>query len=259
MGFLRFLFLALAVPSLASLGGGRDLRGRGDASTNSYRAAASAEAANYATISVTGTGTAPSTPDTATINLGVSIVKETAQEALAENTAAVEDIVTALADFGIGEADLQTRYFSVSTEYDYSGPERAVLGYRVNNNIVVTVNNLDNVGAVVDAAIQNGANEVNGINFSNSNVEEAYEIARKAAVADAYARAVLYALEAGVTLGEVMTVREPGAAVFNPGYGYSDAASSAVPIYQGDQEITASIHIVYAIDMTDDAEAENAS
>lgn len=197
MGILRILFLALVVPSLASFGGGRDLRGRGDASANSNRATwdGAAAEATYGTISVTGTDTAASTPNMATINLGVSIVKETAQEALAENSQTVAEIVTALEAFGIGEADLQTRYFSVNIEYDYSlSPEPTIRGYRVNNNIVVTVNNLDEVGDILDAAIQNGANDVSGINFSNSNVDAAYEIARKAAVENAYARAVLYAM-----------------------------------------------------------------
>ena len=45
--------------------------------------------------------------------------------------------------------------------------KRVNTGYRVSNLVTVKINNLDNVGKVVDAAVNAGANDINSLSFQN--------------------------------------------------------------------------------------------
>ena len=82
-------------------------------------ALASAEDQKPGTISVTGIGTIAAAPDMATINLTVLREAETAKVALAENNAAMNEILSAMKAFDIEDKDLQTSNFSIHPRYVY--------------------------------------------------------------------------------------------------------------------------------------------
>ena len=210
---------------------------------------AMAQQAPVPQITVTGEASVQAVPDMATISLGVTTLAPTAAEAMAANTAALSQVTERLKAAGIEARDLQTSSLSLNpnwTGYDGSQPQ-TISGYTASNQLSVRVRDVSKLGAVLDAAIADGANTLNGISFELSAPRPVLDQARKAAVEDARTRAELIAAAAGVKLGRVLSITEGG------GYGVpvpmfkADAASAPVPIEAGEIGMTASMTVSYEI------------
>jgi uncharacterized protein YggE len=207
-----------------------------------------AEEAPTRTISVTGTGTVEAAPDMATLMIGVTTQAETAAEALAANSAATDAVIARLAASGVGARDMQTSNLSINpnwTGYDSSSP--TISGYVASNMLTVRVRALDTTGAVLDAAVADGANTLNGMTFGLADPEPAYAEARKEAVADARAKAELLASAAGVKLGQVLAIVDSGA-MTDPAPMYREAVTAApTPVVGGELGLVANVSMTFAI------------
>jgi uncharacterized protein YggE len=211
-------------------------------------AAANAEEQVTRSISVTGTGMVESAPDMATLMIGVTTQGTSAAEALAENSKATEAVIARLTASGIEARDMQTSNLSINpnwTGYDSSTP--TISGYVASNMLTVRVRALDTTGAVLDAAVADGANTLNGMTFGLADPEPAYNEARKEAVADARAKAELLAEAAGVKLGPVLSISDAGA-MTDPAPMYRDAvAASPVPVQGGELGLIANVSVTWQI------------
>ena len=105
-------------------------------------------------ITVVGTGTTTTTPDTAEWSFGVQTSDETAEGALAANSEAMDKVVAALRAAGISSDDLQTEQVSVYPRTSDDGT--TVVGYDASSSVHATVHDLDQAGRVVDAAVGAG-------------------------------------------------------------------------------------------------------
>ena len=163
------------------------------------------------TISVTGTGEAVGAPDMASISLGISITKTSIAEAMDESNDVMENITEALTALGIAPEDIQTSNFSIWPENRIEPGMGEVFGersYRVENTLTVRVRDLSLLAQVIEEALDNGANNLYGLNLSVDDSSELASEARALAVADARDRAEQLAQELGVTLGEARIVSE---------------------------------------------------
>jgi uncharacterized protein len=196
-------------------------------------------------ITVMGTGVVRSVPDRAEISFGVVSQGRTASQALTANDTAIERVVAALRQAGIAAADIQTRSFSVSPRYSEEGND--IVGYTAENTVSVQLRNLDRAGAVIDAAVGAGANQVFGPALSRSNATELYRNALRAAVADARAKAQVVVSAAGVSLGAVVGVAEQGSSPEPTAQPAADARTAGAPIQPGTQEIQANVVVTFAV------------
>lgn len=201
------------------------------------------------TITVIGEASIPATPDMATVSLGVTTEGATAAEAMAANSKALAAVIDRLKSAGIAEQDLQTANLSLNpnwTGYD-SGQTPTISNYIAMNMLNVRVRDLAVLGGVLDASIADGANTLNGITFELSSPRPVQDEARKAAVADAAAKAGLYATAAGVSLGKVISISE------QQNYGgpmpvFMEAkAASPVPVATGQIAMQTSVSVTYQI------------
>lgn len=168
------------------------------------------------TISISGIGEVTAAPDTAFVNSGVTSQGATAREALDANTKAMSELIETLKAAGIEARDIQTSGFSVNPNYVYSDARDAngyqlppkITGYQVYNNVNVRVRELAKLGSILDKAVTVGANTINGVSFSVADPSKLYDEARKAAFADAKAKAGLYAEVAGEELGGIRNINE---------------------------------------------------
>lgn len=204
------------------------------------------------TIALTGHGEVRLAPDTATVTLGVSSDAGVAKDALAANTAAMQAVLAALKAAGIDAKDMQTSNFSVQPRYNFSndGKPPVLAGYTVSNTVTVLVRKLDSLGAVLDAVVQSGSNQINGIQFDVSKPEAALDEARRLAVADARRKAEILAGAAKVELGQVLSMTEgfsgpPPGPVMRTSMKMDAAAP--VPIAQGEQSLAVDVNIVWEI------------
>jgi uncharacterized protein YggE len=197
------------------------------------------------TITVTGTGTVQAPPDLATLMIGVTTQGDTAAAALASNSAAGEAVIARLTASGIEARDMQTSNLSINpnwTSFDGSSAP-TISGYVATNVLTVRVRALDGLGKVLDAAVADGANTLNGLTFGLSAPEPQLNEARKAAVADARARAELLVAAAGMKLGKVLTITEGGAWT-DPQPMFRDVAA-APPVAGGELAMTANVTVQY--------------
>lgn len=147
-------------------------------------------------IKVEGNSTITADPDTATITLGVITEDKNLQNAQIENQKRSNELLAALQKIGISKDDIQTIDYRIEKVYDYIGGERILVGYKVTNRLKITVHNVDEVGKVIDAAVNSGANEVTDVSFSLSDPSLHYRKALSLAVTNA----VTKALQIGNTL-----------------------------------------------------------
>lgn len=202
------------------------------------------------TITVSGEGRVDAAPDMATINLGVTTQARTASEALAANSASLTTVLDNLRAAGIEARDIQTTGLSVnpSWQYDQSGGNGRITGYVATNGVTVRVRALDTLGGVLDAAVKDGANTLNGIEFGLAEPGPAMDEARTRAVGDARRRAELLTAAAGVKLGRIVTISEGGGyAPPMPMYRAEAASAAPVPVAAGEITASASVTVVWEL------------
>ncbi|OQW49837.1 MAG: hypothetical protein A4S15_14115 [Candidatus Raskinella chloraquaticus] len=219
-------------------------------STTSLHAADGAEPAR---LSLTGRGEAHATPDIATITIGVVTQGANARDAAQANNRAMNEAVNSLKAGGIEARDLQTSNYTIQPLYT-SDPNRSttprIASYRATNTLIVQIRDLTKVGDLLERAVSLGANTVSGPNFSLADPEMKRNEARKAAMADALARARLYAEGLGFRLGRVLMVREGETfARARPLSAEVRAAASPAPppIEAGESTISANVSVDWEI------------
>lgn len=204
-------------------------------------------------ISVQGEGEVKTKPDVATVSTGVTSEAPTAQDALNRNNAAMAAVIAAIKAAGVAEDDIQTSDFSVSPQYPVLQPGQAprISGYQVSNQVTVRVKDLAKLGATLDALVRAGSNQINGIQFGIDDPKSVLDEARKKAVADAKARAEIYAAAAGVSVGSVVQISETSAVIPpQPMYrmrAMSAVAESSVPIQAGQQTVTSNVSVTFEL------------
>jgi uncharacterized protein len=204
-------------------------------------------------ISVTGQGRTEVAPDMATITAGVTSEAAEAAEAMAKTSRAVRRVLARLEATGIAPRDVQTRRLSLDPVWSNqrgagNGPPR-ITGFVASNTVMIRVRDLDGLGAVLDALVADGANDFNGLQFSVQDPAPLAGAARRAAVADAIARAELLAAAAGVRLGAVMSISDRiGGRAVQRAMNLASVPESGVPVAAGEVVITASVSMVFAIE-----------
>jgi uncharacterized protein YggE len=209
------------------------------------------------TITVVGEGKVRIKPDVAQTTIGVDVRQSTVKEASAEAKQVMDEVLKVLKAQGIEDKDIQTSGFSIWVETPPYGPEGEPQGktiYHVTNQVSVTIRDLDKVGTVLDAAIEAGANNIYGVNFSIADPTPVESEARNKAVADAQAKAQELARLNSVQLGDVVSVSE----VIGGKGGYYTGGFSGMPaalglgggggaISPGELELSLQLEIVYAV------------
>jgi uncharacterized protein YggE len=216
-------------------------------------AAAQGSENSQRTLTVNGSGRVDLTPDIAYISVGIHTEGADAAQAVTENNVTSQKVAEALEDFGIEPEDIRTTNFSIfpQQQYDQDGQLTGVI-YMVDNTVFVTLRDLDQVGDVLDAVVEAGANNINSIQFDVEDKSEALSEARDEAVEDAQSQADELAKAAGVGLGSVQNISAfssgiPYPVVGGKGGGGPIAAEASVPISPGQMTLTVEVHMIYEI------------
>ena len=149
-------------------------------------------------------------PDQAEINLGVNITADSVKAAQDQANAISNNLQAVLATLGIDAAKIKTQDYSVYPEYDWSGDTRRIVGYNVNTSIRVTVTDFALLNSIIDAAANDGINEIGNIRFtlSSDKQNELRQQARQEAIKQAENNAAELARLSGLRLGKVVNVTE---------------------------------------------------
>jgi len=162
-------------------------------------------------VDVVATGEVTRVPDIVRINAGVVTQAPTAVEAIRQNAARMARVRAALERAGIAPRDIQTSNISLHPDYRYAENQPPQLtGYRATNQVNVRFREIAESGRILDALVAEGANQINGPSLEIDRPEAALDEARTAALANARARAELYARALNMRVRRVLLVSESG-------------------------------------------------
>lgn len=198
-------------------------------------------------INTSAVGEVRTTPDRATIVLGVETRAATAAAAGSENAARQSAVIAALRRSGAAEGDITTVSYTLTPDMQYDDTTRMsrVVGYVARNMVRVQVKQIARVGAYIDAAIQAGANGVNSLDYSTSRAEEFRRAALRTAMQRACNDAAAMAESAGGQLGSLIQAASNETPNYPPVPMYARAASAmaneATPISAGEMTLTVTV------------------
>ncbi|MFO7777327.1 MAG: SIMPL domain-containing protein [Nitriliruptoraceae bacterium] len=210
------------------------------------------------TVTVVGRGEAEGQPDVVRVRVGVEVTSDSAERAFDTASERASEVIEALREAGVAEDDIQTQELSVREERDRpprpeagaeepEGPAGPV-GIVATNVLEVRIGDVDEAGAVLEAASDaaEDVTRIRGVRFEVSETDPLLETARQRAFEDARGKAEQYAQLADRELGELVSIREAGAA---PGPSASPSAEevdAAAPVEPGTQELTVQITAVWS-------------
>ena len=213
------------------------------------------------TLEITAEANVKREPDIAYITAGVQEERATASEAMAAQAESMTGVFDALEKAGVAKKDMQTSNFSLWPRYDYhqirdkdgsTHSEQRLIGYAASNQLTVKVRDLDNLGTTMDSLVKAGGNTFSGLSFALDDDKEVRNEARRKAMAEARARANLYAEAAGLKVLRIVRITESGS--YTPGpmpmarMAEAKAADSfSTPVAGGEVGYSATVNVLFEL------------
>lgn len=203
-------------------------------------------------LDVTATGKTTRVPDLATIRAGVVTQAPTAAAALSDNANRMSAVLSALKRAGIQPRDIATANVSLQPQYRYEDNKPPVItGYQATNNVSIRFRDIAKSGAILDALVAQGANQIDGPNLSLDQPDAALDEARVDAVKRAQARAQLYAKAAGLSVSRILTIAEGGEIAGPPPpmpvYRMAAAKAADTQVMPGESDVTVTITVRFLL------------
>ena len=144
--------------------------------------------------------------DRATIMIAVETRGSTASAAGAENARVQQAVLASLRAVGVDSGQVSTAGYSVEPNWRQDKPDRPpkLDGYTARNALRVELTRLDRLGAVIDTALGAGANRIDNVEFSASDLTEPRRTVLAKAIENARGDAEIMARAAGGTLGALL-------------------------------------------------------
>jgi uncharacterized protein YggE len=202
------------------------------------------------TFSVSGEGKEIVVPNIAEIRIGVISEGKDLTILQKENSEKMNKIISFLKEKGIDEKDVQTENYLVSPKYDYSKSPYKIIGYTISQDLKVKVRDLSKIGEILSQAVNYGANNVSGPNFTVDDKEVYLEKAREKAIKNAREKAEKIAKTAGFKLGKIVSIYESSPYETIPVMLKEVGAAPEISqpqIQSGSQEIKVQVNITFEI------------
>jgi uncharacterized protein len=219
-------------------------------------APAVAQSADGGKLRVRGRAIVETVPDHVSVRVGITNRAPTPTAALDQNSAIAQKIIAFAEKFGIDEKDIRTDAINLAPAFktvrDADGTTRQEPdGYNASNMVRVRLADLPRLGTFMRDVLDQGATNINGVQFGLSNPEHATDEARVKAVEDAQRQAGLLADAAHVKLGSIEEIVHPPRTEFHPAFAAPmtrAAAKTSVPVEVGVLEITSEVDITWRIE-----------
>ncbi|MGE7942109.1 SIMPL domain-containing protein [Lysinibacillus xylanilyticus] len=140
-------------------------------------------------IDVTGNGKVMATPSYVQLQIEVQTRGKNVQEAQQENAIIMNRVIQAFLALQIPRENIQTAVYTISPLYDYEDGKQIFKGYEVTNGITVKVTDMNQIGVIIDTAVENGANRISSIQFNIDNADAYYQQALSLALHNAQMKA----------------------------------------------------------------------
>jgi uncharacterized protein YggE len=189
-------------------------------------------------------------PDQAFVSIAAEARASSPAEAQRNAADSMKAVQAALGKAGIGNDAIRTTGYSLQPDMEYANGRARVRGYIVRNQLEVRVDDLQHLGAVIDAAGQSGATSMAGLRFDLKDRASVEREALRLAVQDAMARARAIASGANAQIGAIVRIDEQGG--YEPPQIQAMAAmrmekAADTPVSPGELEVRAQVQLTVGI------------
>jgi len=207
-------------------------------------------------LTVSGTATLKESPDKALIVLSVVTVNKNAAQSQQENAELSVKVRTALKNIGLSDESIKTVSYNLREKQEWNENQRKYesIGFETVNSIQVTVNELNDTGKIIDAAVEAGANSVSSVSFALSDEKQETLMAEALKQAALNARKKAESISEGlsVSLGSVYSASENtyySTPYYRTAYDSMGAneAKAETPVTPGDIEFNATVSVQFEI------------
>lgn len=192
------------------------------------------------------------------MKIGVVTLSEKAQDALAENSSRMQDVISSLKNAGLSKEEYQTGHFSITptyTPYPKNPPpdwKQTINGYEVKNSIFIRTAAMDSAGKFIDVANKAGANNIDNISFTLHDHRTFWDEAVSTATAYAIHDAETIADAANLKLVRILSINLDNSANVSPRFNSMSFAKSVggdatPPLEAGDVTISANVTVTYEV------------
>ncbi|PIP74866.1 MAG: hypothetical protein CO135_03135 [Candidatus Levybacteria bacterium CG_4_9_14_3_um_filter_35_16] len=241
--FFTVLFIFIGLIVYSKVVGSTPLTNNGNTKTNVFH--------------VQGEGKATAIPDTVTVTVGVTQDASEVIQAQSKVNQTTNKIIADLKKLGINEKNIKTQNYSVNPKYNYTSMGNKPDGYTVSQEIEIESKLIEKINKVIDLATIDGANIINGTNFTFSDElqKKLENQAREDAVKDAKQKAETLSKAAGMNLGKVVDITESNDRVYpipmmKTQEGIAGTTQASVPPTQvtpGENTVNITVNITYEV------------
>lgn len=199
-------------------------------------------------IEVNGEGTISAAPDQVEVIIGIVTENEHVSEAQQQNAAKADAIINSLIQLGIPKINIQSSDYQINPVYNFKENQQILVGYRVQHLFKILVDDITRIGAVIDQAVQQGANSIPSITFMVKHPELYYNQALQIAIGNGIQKAKTISSTLGIVLSsspvQVIELSRMPHPLQVKAVQYAQAAA-ATPIEPGRLQITANVNMKF--------------
>jgi len=198
-------------------------------------------------MTVQGSSSLSVEPDTASIQLEVVTEDEQLSQAQQDNTIRMNEVIQTLLQAGIARGNMQTTAYGIHPLYDYVDGKQEFRTYQVTHSLIVVIEDMNQVGRVIDLAVRSGVNRVSNIQFTLENREGYDQRALSDALQNAINKAATMAETLNVNLDSTpIKIVEEKSDIRRPFQPFATAdVSLTTPIQPGEINIEARVEVKF--------------
>jgi len=206
------------------------------------------------TIDVTGKGTVIVEPNMAVITFAIETSEKKAVDALKKNAQSMKRIMEAIKKTTKEHGTISTSNFSVYPLYERdslgkdSSARQSPIAYRVNNSLTVQTSTIEEIGILIDTAVDAGANRIGSLSFTRDDLGQIQKQAAAKALENAMEYGEELAKTAGLVIDKILYIQYvPDGAVYR--YQRMALAEDGVqtPVSPGRIPVEANVHVSFAV------------
>lgn len=159
-------------------------------------------------ISVTGTAAVRVAPDEVFLTIGVESRDKSLQATTRDNSDRIAKALAVIRRHGVPDKSVQLNYIQVEPDYDTQVSRITPVAYRAHKSIGIKLTKLDSFEPLLTDLFAVGVNQVENIEFRNSDMRKHRDKARELAVAAAREKADALTSQLGVKRGRALRITE---------------------------------------------------
>jgi len=203
-------------------------------------------------IQVSGKGEVSFEPDIAYISLGVSGVFQDVSKGQKEINDKVNRFLENIKGIVI-DKNISTERFSINHQYEYLTGKRQFVGYNIEQNLRIKLENLVLIGKIIDLAVASGLNNLGQIDFSSAKLDEYKQKALKLSLLDAKKKAEIMASTMDVNKIKLKRIMESNsfvqpanvAGLQNKALFAMDNSNNNTQYQVGEMRVDAQVNLIY--------------